>query len=68
MDMHRDHSDEHVRKRDTAFGRWLPVALYAVNMAGAITTAVVVDAMELLYLGVLPLPAVALYVWRTSKE
>jgi hypothetical protein len=67
MDIHRDHPDQHVRKRDTPFGRWLPVALYAVNLGGTIATAVAVDAVELLHLAAFPLPAVVLYVWRTSK-
>ncbi len=57
----------HVLKRDTAFGRWMPVILYSVNVVGSLATAIAVGAAELLYLAVFPLPAVMLYVWRTAK-
>ena len=59
---------EHVLKRDTAFGRWMPAILYLVNVGGALATAVAVGAADLLYLAVFPLPAVILYVWRTAKK
>ena len=53
--------------RETAVGRWTPVVLCVVNVAGAVATAVAVDATELLHLAVLPLPAVVLYLWRTRE-
>jgi len=63
-----DRHPDHVLKRNTAFGRWIPVILYSVNIAGALATAVAVGAADLLYLAVFPLPALVLYVWRTDKE
>ena len=45
----------------------MPVVLYGVNIAGAVATAVTVDAVDLLYLAVIPLPALILYLWRTTK-
>lgn len=68
MNTSLEHCSEHVRKRNTAFGRWMPAILYAVNIAGALATAVVVGAGDLLLLVVFPLPAFFLYVWRTRKE
>ena len=68
MDAFPDHHAERVRKRNTAVGRWMPVILYAVNVGGALATAVAVGATDLLYLATFPLPAVILYLWRTAKE
>jgi hypothetical protein len=59
---------EHLLKRDTAFGRWLPAILYLFNVAGALATAVAIGAADLMYLAVFPLPAVILYVWRTANK
>ena len=68
MDASLDHHVEHVRKRNTAFGRWMPAILYAVNVGGAMGTAITVGATDLLYLAVFPLPAVIFYLWRTATE
>ena len=68
MNASEERHAEHVLKRDTALGRWMPVILYSVNVGGALTTAVAVGAEDLLYLAVFPLPAIILYVWRTAKE
>ena len=46
----------------------MPVALYLVNVGGALTTALAVGATDLLFLVVLALPAVILYVWRTARK
>nr|MBS0020903.1 hypothetical protein [Gammaproteobacteria bacterium] len=58
---------EHVLKRDTAWGRWIPVALYGVHVVGWAATAGAAGASELLYLALFTLPAIVLYVWRTGK-
>lgn len=68
MNPSSDRHAEHVLKRDTVFGRWMPAILYSVNIGVALATAVAVEAVDLLYLAVFPLPAVILYVWRTTKE
>ncbi len=59
---------EHVLKRDTLFARWMPAILYAINIVGALATAIVVGATELLYLVVFALPAIILYMWRTRPR
>lgn len=46
----------------------MPAILYAVNVGGALVTAVAVGATDLLYLAAFPLPAVILYLWRAAKE
>lgn len=46
----------------------MPAILYAVNVGGALVTAVAVGATDLLYLVAFPLPAVILYLWRAAKE
>jgi len=57
----------HISKRETPVGRWLPVALYAVNVILWIITALVAGAWDRLWLAILPLPAVGLYLWRTRR-
>ena len=56
---------EHVLRRETTFGRWMPAILYLINVGGTAATA---GATDLLYLVILPLPAVMLYLWRTAKR
>ena len=68
MNASLDRHAEHLLKRDTAFGRWMPVILYSVNVGGALATAVAAGPADLMYLAVFPLLAVILYVWRTAKE
>lgn len=68
MNASLDRHAEHVPKRDTAFGRWMPAILYSVNIGGALATAVAVGAVDLLYLVVFTLPAIVFYLWRTAKE
>jgi hypothetical protein len=67
MNASLDRPAEHVLRRDTTFGRWMPAILYSVNVGGTLATAVAAGAADLLYLVVSPLPAVILYVWRTAK-
>ena len=57
----------HVLRRQTPFGRWMPPILYSVNVVAAMAAAIAVGAADLLYLALLPLPALIAYVWRTGK-
>lgn len=59
---------EHVSKRETPLGRWLPLFFYSVNFTLWIVTAILAKAWGLLWLSVLPLPALSLYLLRTRKE
>lgn len=59
---------EHISKRETPLGRWLPFCFYSVNFALWIITAIQAGAWDLLWLAVLPLPALGLYLLRTRKE
>ena len=52
MNAFLDRRAEHALKRDTLFGRWMPVILYFVNVLGALATALAVGATDLLYLAV----------------
>jgi hypothetical protein len=56
---------EHVHKRETFIGRWMPVAFYAVNVILWLDTGIRAGVWELLWLAVVTLPAVGLYLWRT---
>ncbi len=60
--------EDHVSKRETHPGRWLPFFFYSVNFALWIVTSVLAGACNLLWLAVLPLPALSLYLLRTRKE
>ncbi len=57
----------HISKRETALGLWLPVALYALNVILWIITALVAGAWDRLWLAIWPLPALGLYWWRTRR-
>ncbi len=59
---------EHINKRETPLGRWLPFCFYSVNFALWIITAIQAGAWVLLWLAVFPLPALGLYLLRTRKE
>lgn len=59
--------NDHVAKRQTALGRRLPAILYAVNIAGWVTTAISIGVSQFLLLSLLTLPALALYVWRIRR-
>lgn len=58
--------EDHVSKRETTLGRWLPVSFYTVNFALWIVTGILAGAWDLLWLAVLPLPALGLYLRRTQ--
>ncbi len=60
--------ENHISKRETALGRWLPFCFYSVNFVLWIITGFIAGAWVLLWLAVLPLPALGLYLLRTRKE
>jgi hypothetical protein len=59
---------DHVRKRETPGGRWLPVTFYAVNLALWMVTGIRAAAGERLWLAVLALPVLGLYLWQTTRR
>jgi hypothetical protein len=66
--MNSDKLEEHISKRETPSGRWWPVAFYGLNVVLWIVTGVVFGAWDLLWLAILPLPALALYLYRTRRK
>ena len=59
---------DHVKKRETPVGRWLPFSFYTVNFVLWFITGIMAGAWDLLWLAVLPLPSLILYLLRTGKE
>ena len=53
---------DHVSKRETPLGRWLPLGYYLLHLALWVVTGIQAGAWDLLWLGVLPLPALGIYV------
>ena len=60
-------NDTHAELRHTALGRWLSVVFYLVNLASCFLTCVAARAWDLLWLGVLPAPALVLYLVGTRR-
>ena len=60
--------EDHISKRETLPGRWWPVAFYGVNFVLWLITALAVGAWDLLWLAILPLPALGLYLYRTNRS
>ncbi len=58
----------HVYLKQTKAGRWIPAGFYLVNWGLWILTAVTAGAWHLLYLAVLPVPALAIYLLRTRRN
>ena len=58
---------DHVSKRETALGRWLPVTFYSVNFILWVITAIRVLPPNLLWLAIWPLPALCLYLMSTRR-
>lgn len=56
---------DHQAARETLAGRWIPATFYALNVVVWLSIGVVAEAWDLLYLGVVTLPALVLYLWRT---
>ena len=58
----------HIAKRESRLGRWVPVLFYSVNVILWLITGVVAKAYGLLWLALLPLPALVLYLLRTRRS
>ena len=58
-------SEQHVARRESALGRWLPAALYSMNVSLWVLTCILFQAWDLLHLAILAIPALVLYLWRT---
>jgi len=59
---------DHVYLLQTPLGRWFPAVFYSVNLGLWILTAIVVRAWDLLFLAILPVPALVLYIVRTRRN
>jgi len=59
---------DHVKKRGTPAGRWLPFSFYTVNFLLWFITGILAGAWSLLWLAILPLPALILYFLRTGDK
>jgi hypothetical protein len=60
-------SEDHVRRRETRLGRWFPAALYLANYLLWVATGIRARAFDLLWLSILPLPALILYLVRSLR-
>jgi hypothetical protein len=60
--------NDHITKRMTRPGRWLPAAFYAINLLGWFLTGATAGAVNLLWLVVLPLLPLGLYLARTRRS
>jgi len=61
-------SDDHVRRRESRLGRWFPVAVYLANYLLCVAAGIWARAFDLLWLAVLPLPALVLYLARSLRR
>ena len=59
-------NEDHVYRRQTPVGRWLPAVFYSVNFGIWVVTAIVAGAWDLIVLAVLPMPALVVYVVRSQ--
>ncbi len=59
--------NNHASKRETLLGRWVPVALYSVNLVLWIITDTEAGRGDLLWLSLFAVPALGLYLWRTHR-
>jgi hypothetical protein len=59
---------EHVQRRHTPIGRWMPALLYTANVVLWLITGILAGAWDLLWLVVWALPALGLYLWRTQRS
>jgi hypothetical protein len=55
-------------RRERLIGRWTPVLLYGLIVAGWLVQGLQAEAHDRLWLAILTLPAPALYVWRTRRR
>jgi fatty acid desaturase len=58
---------EHITKRESVPGRWLPIAFYLINVALWVLAGISAAAWNRLWLVVVTLPALVLYVLRTRR-
>jgi len=56
--------EKHISKRESVWGRWLPVIFYALNVTLWVLTGIIYEAGNLLYLTILTLPALVLYILK----
>ena len=61
-------NEDHVYRRQTPMGRWLPAVFYSVNLSIWMLTAIVTGAWDLIFLAILPMPALAVYVVHTQRD
>jgi hypothetical protein len=54
--------------RQTPLGRWLPVVFYLVNFCLWILIDILSGALNLLFLAILPIPAIVIYIVRTQRN
>ena len=59
--------NNHASKRETLLGRWVPVALYSINLVLWIITDTEAGRGDLLWLSLFAVPALGLYLWRTHR-
>lgn len=60
--------EDHLYRRQTPMGRWLPAVFYSVNLGIWMLTAILAGAWDLLFLAILPMPALVVYVVRTQRN
>ena len=60
--------EDHVYLRQTPMGRWLPAVFYSVNLGLWMLTAIVAGVWDLLFLAILPMPALVVYIVRTQRN
>ena len=60
--------EDHVSRRQTPMGRRLPAVFYSVNLGIWMITVIVAGAWDLLFLAILPMPALVVYVIRTQRN
>ena len=61
-------NEDHVYRRQTPMGRWLPAVFYSVNLSIWMLSAIVAGAWDLIFLAILPMPALVVYVVRTQRD
>ena len=59
---------DHASKRETPLGRWFPLSYYSLHLALWIITGIQAGAWALLWLAILPLPALGIYVLRVRRK
>ena len=60
--------EDHVYQKHTSMGPWLPAVFYSANLGIWMITAAVAGAWDLLFLAILPMPALVVYVMRTQRN